>query len=344
MANNSTSHSDVEADRLPVHPPLDQIEIVGVRSNSCPECGGEAVTQSEGEVCQDCGLIIEESDRTTSRRRWTQDEDGNLVSRGGSPETNTLHDKGLQTEIGNLTTSGWANASREARASLVRIQQLDNRLSQPELNLVHGLQETNRILTSLGYGRHVRERSSKIFRTGHEQRIAVGRTIIGLAAASAYLTIRLEQLPTSRHELLEISLADISEFKPAYAALKDLLQLPIPQQHPKLLIPKACSALQVEKQVEQATMDFLAVIDGTELFSGKKPSSTAALAIYVVCRDGLYSTEQSSQESLPTQKEIAEATGISPNTLSRRWTDYLETLESGSQLGEKLRQELYLNR
>ncbi|MFW6321558.1 MAG: TFIIB-type zinc ribbon-containing protein, partial [Halohasta sp.] len=68
----------------------------------CPECSGNVITDDEhGEtVCDDCGLVITEDsvDRGPEWRAFDSAEK-DQKSRVGAPTTNTMHDKGLSTNI-----------------------------------------------------------------------------------------------------------------------------------------------------------------------------------------------------------------------------------------------------
>ena len=71
-------------------------------TTGCPECESENLVQSgEGElVCDECGLILEEEhiDRGPEWRAFNHTERQNK-SRVGAPTTQTMHDKGLTTQI-----------------------------------------------------------------------------------------------------------------------------------------------------------------------------------------------------------------------------------------------------
>ena len=70
---------------------------------SCPECGGQLVSDSEHAetVCEDCGLVVDEGeiDRGPEWRAFDAAEK-NQKSRVGAPTTKMMHDQGLSTNIG----------------------------------------------------------------------------------------------------------------------------------------------------------------------------------------------------------------------------------------------------
>ena len=70
----------------------------------CTSCGSTHLTRDyeRGElVCDECGLVLEESmiDQGPDWRAFDA-EQGEKRARTGAPTTLTIHDKGLSTEIG----------------------------------------------------------------------------------------------------------------------------------------------------------------------------------------------------------------------------------------------------
>src|SRR5580658_7450808 len=70
----------------------------------CTSCGSSHLTRDyeRGEiVCDECGLVLEESmiDQGPDWRAFDA-EQGEKRARTGAPTTLTIHDKGLSTEIG----------------------------------------------------------------------------------------------------------------------------------------------------------------------------------------------------------------------------------------------------
>ena len=91
----------------------------------CPECSGNVITDDEhGEtVCDDCGLVITEDsvDRGPEWRAFDSAEK-DQKSRVGAPTTNTMHDKGLSTNI------DWRNKDAYGRSLGARQRQKMQRL------------------------------------------------------------------------------------------------------------------------------------------------------------------------------------------------------------------------
>ncbi len=80
---------------------------------ACPECSGNLIVDDEhGEtVCEDCGLVVEGLGRPRPRVARVRRRRENEKSRVGAPTTNTMHDKGLSTNIDWRNKDAYGNSS-----------------------------------------------------------------------------------------------------------------------------------------------------------------------------------------------------------------------------------------
>ena len=72
----------------------------------CPECNSISLTYDDqkGEIiCQDCGLVIEEKMVDTGQEFTGKGEGGEKKTRGGAPLSMQKFDKGLTTNIGEIS-------------------------------------------------------------------------------------------------------------------------------------------------------------------------------------------------------------------------------------------------
>jgi len=135
-------------------------------NNQCPpECDGRVTTNSVKTVCEDCGLVIEES-RIDQGPEWrAYDEDQR--KRTGAPLTAARHDRGLSTEIGRWKDANGNELSGQKRQRLSRMRQEQNRgrfQSKAERNLAHGLGEVRRMASALELSDSVRDQACQLFR------------------------------------------------------------------------------------------------------------------------------------------------------------------------------------
>jgi len=129
----------------------------------CPECGGNVVTDDEhGEtICSDCGLVITEDsvDRGPEWRAFDAKEK-DQKSRVGAPTTNTMHDKGLSTNIDWRDRDAYGNSlSSNQRQKMQRLRKWNERFrtrDSKERNLKQALGEIDRMASALGLPENVR--------------------------------------------------------------------------------------------------------------------------------------------------------------------------------------------
>ena len=72
----------------------------------CPECGSVSLTYDDqkGEIiCNDCGLIVEEKMVDTGQDAGGQFDKSDKKGRGGAPISLQKFDKGLTTNVGEIS-------------------------------------------------------------------------------------------------------------------------------------------------------------------------------------------------------------------------------------------------
>ena len=119
----------------------------------CPECESDSLVRSAdggGElVCEDCGLVIEEEniDRGPEWRAFNHSE-RQSKSRVGAPTTQTMHDKGLTTQIDWKDKDAYGRSiSSEKRSQMHRLRKWQERIRTKdagERNLQFALSEIGR--------------------------------------------------------------------------------------------------------------------------------------------------------------------------------------------------------
>ena len=167
----------------------------------CTSCGSTHLTRDyeRGElVCDECGLVLEESmiDQGPDWRAFDA-EQGEKRARTGAPTTLTIHDKGLSTEIGwkNRDPYGKSIPTRN-RAQLYRLRKWQRRIrvsNATERNLAFALAELDRIASGMALPRNVRETAAMIYRKAVNRNLIRGRSIEGVVAASLYGSCRAVQ-------------------------------------------------------------------------------------------------------------------------------------------------------
>ncbi|GAB7091151.1 transcription initiation factor IIB [Halorubrum luteum] len=286
----------------------------------CPECDGDLRSEGAETVCTECGLVVEEDeiDRGPEWRAFDSAE-RDEKSRVGAPTTNTMHDKGLSTNIGWQDKDGYGNTlSNSQRQKMQRLRTWNERFrtrDSKERNLKQALGEIDRMASALGLPKNVRETASVIYRQALDNDMLPGRSIEGIATASLHAAARMEGVPRSIDEVAHVSRVDAEEFKRAYRYINKELKLEIQPADPESYLPRFASDLDVPDETERLARELLAEAKRRNVHSGKSPVGLAAAA--------LYAAGQLTNVDL-TQSEVSEVTDMSEVTIRNRYQELLE--------------------
>ncbi len=292
----------------------------------CPECGSKHLIKdySRAEVvCRSCGLVIDE-DLIDQGPEWRafDSEQREKRSRTGSPMTYTLHDKGLSTAIGwtNKDAYGKRIPTRN-RAQLYRMRKWQRRVriaDATERNLALALSEIDRMASTLGLPRNVRETASMIYRKAALKKLVRGRSVDGIAATSLYAACRQCHVPRTLDEISRVANISRRDLGRNYRYVSSELELKLMPTSPKDYIPRFCSELKLSNDVQVKTLDILRCAANQELTSGRGPTGLAAATLYiasVLCGERR------------TQREVADIAGVTEVTIRNRYKELVEKLE-----------------
>jgi len=131
---------------------------------SCPECDGNVINDEEhGEsVCADCGLVVE-ADSVDRGPEWRafDSREKDEKSRVGAPTTNTMHDKGLSTNIDWRDKDAYGRSlGARQRQKMQRLRKWNERFrtrDSKERNLKQALGEIDRMASAQGPGQRPRD-------------------------------------------------------------------------------------------------------------------------------------------------------------------------------------------
>ncbi|WP_137286930.1 transcription initiation factor IIB [Halorussus salinisoli] len=293
--------------------------------NRCPECSGKLVADDErGEtVCAECGLVVDE-DQIDPGPEWRafDAKEKDQKSRVGAPTTNTMHDKGLSTNIGWQDKDAYGNSlgSRQ-REKMQRLRKWNERFrtrDSKERNLKQALGEIDRMASALGLPDNVRETASVIYRRALDEDLLPGRSIEGVATSALYAAARKAGTPRSLDEITNVSRVEKDEIARTYRYVVRELNLQIQPADPKSYVPRFVSDLGVSDEVERRARDLLDTATEKGIHSGKSPVGLAAAAVYAAA---LLSNEK------VTQSEVSDVSDISEVTIRNRYHELLEAKE-----------------
>ena len=297
-----------------------------VRATRCTNCGSTHLTRDyeRGElVCDECGLVLEESmiDQGPEWRAFDA-EQGEKRARTGAPTTLTMHDKGLTTEIGwrNRDPFGKSIPTRN-RAQLYRLRKWQRRIrvsNATERNLSFALAELDRIASSLGLPRNVRETAAMIYRKAVARNLIRGRSIEGVVAASLYGSCRQCKVPRTLDEIASKSRIGRKEIGRTYRFMTRELQLKLLPTKPQDYIQRFCSELKLKGEIQSRANEILKLATEHELTSGRGPTGVAAAAIYIA-------SVQAGERR--TQRDVAEVAGVTEVTIRNRYKELTDKLQ-----------------
>ncbi len=288
--------------------------------DTCPDCKNRNLTHDyeKGELfCSACGLVITEGmmDEGPEWRAFNADQRRERA-RGGAPISYMRPNKGLVTEIDqyNRDIRG-ARLPSKKQAQFYRMRKWHKRASiagSTERNLAVALSELNRIASYLGLPDSIRESAALTYRRCVDKGLIKGRLIESIVAAVLYAKCRECGVPRTLAEIAEISGVKKKEIGRAYRNISHELDMKIPLADPSYYVPRFVAALKLSGRVQETAFGLMKRATRKRLISGRGPTGLAAAAVYTA---SVMCNEQR------TQKEVADAAGITEVTIRNRYKE-----------------------
>ena len=292
----------------------------------CSRCGSGHLNRdySRAElVCNNCGLVVDEEliDHGPEWRAFDS-EQRDKRSRTGSPMTYTLHDKGLSTTIGWTNRDAYGKfIPTKNRAQLFRIRKWQRRIrinDATERNIALALSGIDRLASTLGLPRTVRETAAMIYRKAAMKKLVRGRSIEGIVAASLYAACRQCNVPRTLEEISTVANLPKKEVGRNYRYISRELALKLLPTTPRDYISRFCSELKLSNDTQTKTLEILGNAANKELTSGRGPTGLAAASLYiasVLCGEHR------------TQREVAQIAGVTEVTIRNRYKELAKRLD-----------------
>ena len=248
----------------------------------CRRCGSDDIVYDEdtGEtICLGCGLVVARDNRVSQRY---------------------LEDEAVSTE--NLSPS----------RKMKRLMTIDKRIRVDEEDIYVlrvAVTEIKRLVQAMHLPEIIAQTAEDIYRRAQGQDLILRGTIVGFAAASVYAACRTRGIPRTLREVSEYSSEDVKSIARMYRLIVTELDVSVEIDTPLKHIPRITSDVGLSHRAETlASRILLAAID-TGHHIGKSPEGLAASSLYIACK--------SIGESC-TQKELSDASGVSPLTIRKR--------------------------
>jgi transcription initiation factor TFIIB len=292
----------------------------------CPECGSLNLTWDEqrGEVyCNDCGTVVEEKMVDTSQELQGSFDSGEKKGRGGAPLSMQKFDKGLTTNVGEISDIYRLDAGSTRK--FLRLKKWQERVSTSiERNLRLAMSELRRVASYLNLPEVVKDEASRIYQFVLQRGLVRGRSMESVIAACIYAACRSYDIPRTLDEISASSDVERKEIGRTYRFIIRKLGIKVTPSSPKDYIHRFASVLKLSPKTQNEALKILKKAEGSELTSGRGPAGIAAAGLYVAA---LLNNEKK------TQREVADVAGITEVTIRNRYKELLEKLD----LEEKLR-------
>ena len=297
----------------------------------CPECGSVNLSFDEqrGEItCKDCGLVVEEK-MVDLGQEWRQFDEGPKKGRGGAPLSLQKFDKGLTTNIGEI--SDIYKLSDVKTKKYFRLKKWQERVSTSiERNLRLAMSELRKVASFLDLPNIVKEESSRIYNFVLQRGLVRGRSMESVIAACIYAACRTYNIPRTLDEIAEASDVERKEIGRTYRFITRKLDINVTPSNPRDYISRFSSVLHLSPKTQNNALQILKKAEISELTSGRGPAGIAAAALYVAA---LLNDEKK------TQREVADVAGITEVTIRNRYKELLKKLGIEEQLRIKERED-----
>jgi len=151
----------------------------------CPECGGVNLTHDVnlGEViCNDCGLVIEEKMVDTGIDLQGKFDKSEKKGRGGAPISMQKFDRGLTTNVGEISDIYKLEAGQTRK--FLRLKKWQERVSTSiERNLRLAMAELRVIASYLNLPNVVRDEAARIYNYVLQRGLVRGRSMESVIAS-----------------------------------------------------------------------------------------------------------------------------------------------------------------
>jgi len=295
----------------------------------CPECKSVDLTYDEqkGEIiCNECGLIIEEKMVDTGQDVGSQFDKTEKKGRGGAPISMQKFDKGLATNVGEISDIYKLEAGQTRK--FLRLKKWQERVSTSiERNLRLAMAELRRVASFLNLPSVVRDEASRVYNYVLQRGLVRGRSMESVIAACIYAACRSYNIPRTLDEIASASDVERKEIGRTYRFIVRKLRIKVTPSSPKDYISRFSSILHLSPKVQNEALKILKRADVSELTSGRGPAGIAAAALYVAA---LINDEKK------TQREVADVAGITEVTIRNRYKELIDRLKLEEKIKAKV--------
>jgi len=178
--------------------------------------------------------------------------------------------------------------------------------------------ELDRLSDKVHIPSSVKEKAAVIYRKALEKGLVRGRSIAAISAAALYSACRTSETPRALREIAEASLVDKKDVARCYRLLLRELNLHMPIAEPLTYVSKIAEKTGISGPTQGFAVKIINKAKASRAAAGKDPMGLAAAALYIACLQG---------NEKKTQKDIAEAAGVTEVTVRNRYKSLKRQLE-----------------
>ena len=274
-------------------------------------------------VCSKCGMVISDKiQETRQESRTFLNNEAEDTRRTGMPTSLALSDMGLSTVIGRSDKDASGYEIKPSMLSTMhRLRTWDFRTqagTSTDRNLRFAFNELHTLKDKLGLPDTIIEKTAYIYRKAQERRLARGRSVSALLAAPIYIACRQMGVPRTLDDIAIISNINRKSIAKCYRLVIYELDIKIPTVDPMKCIVKVANKAVLNEKTKRHAIDVMSKVTKKEISAGKNPMGLAPTVLYISCiKTGEHRT----------QKDIAQAAGITDVTLRNGFKDIQDKLQ-----------------
>lgn len=262
--------------------------------------------------CSNCGKVLEDKLQNSNDSQSYSLESFMSQTRTGPKLSLTMHDRGLNSMIGNNTDSTGKQISTFNKIRFNRLRIWDTRSktgSSSKRTLVKSLTFLSGLKEKLGIPLNTAEITSSLYRKALKQGLTRGRSASSLMAAALYVCCRQTMIPRSLQDISDAGNISKKTLQKTVRVLISRLELEVPQYDTSSFITKLANNLGTKETTKRYALKILEDVEKSGSTEGKNPMGQAAAALYLA--------SMLKNESI-NQREFAKLSGISSVTLRHR--------------------------
>ena len=204
------------------------------------------------------------------------------------------------------------------RLRQINARQRQKRLGKSARNRVlHAQDEIDRLSLLLSIPEKAREGSLEIYREAWENDLIHGRSIETILAATIYLACRKHKVPRTLDEIEDVTNVRRTDIIKTCKILAKKLGMKLAPASPLEYVSAFCAKLNLKQPIEERARKIIDAALEINITSGRSPTSIAAAAIYMAI---------TLSDGMTTQKDVADATGVTGVTLRARYKELVRKL------------------